>query len=75
MNTYTPTEGDFVYCDPPYVPETLTSFTAYTKRKINGDFHKAFFQMLHALRESNVGVVMSNAAVPLVHDAFQDWNV
>jgi len=58
--------GDFVYADPPYVPETVTSFTSY----VRGEFdHIEFFKRLKAL---SCSWVMSNARVPLVMQEFPD---
>lgn len=58
--------GDFVYADPPYAPETATSFTNY----VRGEFNHAFlFGRLEALPCS---WVMSNARVPLVTTRFPD---
>jgi DNA adenine methylase len=55
---------DFVYADPPYVPETMTSFTGYVRGEFN---HVEFFKRLKALKCS---WVMSNARVPLVMQEF-----
>lgn len=71
MDKYRPQRGDLVYCDPPYVPESLTS---YTKQKIDGAFHTRLFETLEALQSRGVGVVMSNAVVPLVMERFREWN-
>lgn len=59
--------GDFVYVDPPYAPETETSFVGY----IAGGFslHETLFAGLKALPCS---FLMSNADVPLVRSAFPD---
>ena len=69
--------NDVIYCDPPYAPETATSFVSYTKQHINGEFHSRLFTALHTLRRKGVSIGMSNAAVPLVLDAFPqtDWNI
>jgi len=56
--------GDFVYADPPYAPETLTSFTSY----VRGEFdHVEFFRRIKVL---GCSWVMSNARVPLVTNEF-----
>jgi DNA adenine methylase len=61
--------GDFVYVDPPYVPETATSFVGY----VAGGFslHEALFTGLKALP---CPFLMSNSDVPLVREAFPDPN-
>lgn len=61
--------GDFVYVDPPYAPETATSFVGY----VAGGFslHEALFTGLKALP---CPFLMSNSDVPLVREAFPDPN-
>ena len=58
------TPADFVYMDPPYVPETRQSFTGY----VRGEFdHEAFFARVRALQ---CLWVMSNSGAPLVRSEF-----
>lgn len=59
--------GDFVYVDPPYVPETATSFVGY----VAGGFplHATLFTALKALP---CPFLMSNSDVPLVREAFPE---
>jgi DNA adenine methylase len=61
--------GDFVYVDPPYAPETATSFVGY----VAGGFphHQTLFEGLKALP---CPFLMSNSDVPLVREAFPDPN-
>ena len=59
---------DFVYLDPPYAPESATSFVSYTANGFDADQHAALFARCHDLQ--GVRWLMSNAAVPLVRDAF-----
>jgi DNA adenine methylase len=63
-------EGDFVYMDPPYAPESATSFTGYTKYGFGLDEHTDLFELCGELHENGVKFLMSNAAVQLVKDAF-----
>ena len=62
--------GDFVYLDPPYAPETTTSFVGYNAEGFDEEKHKALFSAAAGMREKNVGMLMSNADVPLVRTAF-----
>ena len=55
---------DFVYADPPYAPETATSFTGYLRGQFD---HEEFFKRMKAL---GCTWVMSNARVPLVMREF-----
>lgn len=63
-------QGDVVYLDPPYVPETATSFVGYNLDGFSGEQHQSLFDNMHALVQRDVKVIMSNADVPLVRNAF-----
>jgi DNA adenine methylase len=62
--------GDFVYLDPPYAPESDTSFVSYTSDGFNLDNHKSLFKMCKDMNTKNVRFLMSNAEVKLVKDTF-----
>ena len=59
--------GDFVYLDPPYAGH---SFVSYTKDGFGPENHKRLFELCAKLREKNVGMLLSNADVKAVKDAF-----
>jgi DNA adenine methylase len=59
--------GDFVYLDPPYAPETNTSFVGYTADGFNIDEHKRLFAICHGMKAK---FVMSNANVDFVRQSF-----
>jgi DNA adenine methylase len=63
--------ADFIYLDPPYAPETATSFVGYTSDGFALDMHQALFARLKNL--SLTKFLMSNADVPLVRDAFSTY--
>jgi DNA adenine methylase len=59
--------GDFIYLDPPYVPETLTSFVGYVTGGFDSLKHEALFQLV---KDTPATIVMSNSNVPIVCDSF-----
>lgn len=61
---------DYVYLDPPYAPETKTSFVSYTEFGFNIDSHNNLFGLIHNLTERNIKLMMSNSDVKLVRDNF-----
>ena len=63
-------EGDFAYLDPPYAPETITSFVGYTENGFSTETHIELFQLIHTLTKKNVKIMMSNSSVELVHSNF-----
>jgi len=67
-------EGDFVYLDPPYAPETDKSFVGYTADGFDLETHKKLFNEIKTLHEKKVKFVLSNAKVDLVVDSFKEFN-
>lgn len=67
-------EGDFVYFDPPYAPETKTSFVGYTKDGFGIEKHNKLFTEIVKLDTRNVKFLLSNAKVTLVTQYFKDYN-
>jgi DNA adenine methylase len=65
-------QNDYVYLDPPYAPETETSFVGYTENGFNIDNHNNLFQLIDKLTETNKKVMLSNADVSLVRDNFKN---
>ena len=60
-------QEDFVYLDPPYAPETSTSFVAYTADGFSLEDHKILFSICDKIEAR---MLMSNADVALVNEAF-----
>ena len=59
-----------MYLDPPYAPENEKSFVSYTSDGFNLDNHKMLFKLCADMKKKNVKMLMSNAEVKLVKDAF-----
>lgn len=68
--------GDFVYCDPPYVPLKATSnFTSYTADGF-GDAHQVRLRdAALELRGRGVHVLLSNSSAPRVRELYKDFSV
>uniref|UniRef100_A0A6C0F9K0 site-specific DNA-methyltransferase (adenine-specific) n=1 Tax=viral metagenome TaxID=1070528 RepID=A0A6C0F9K0_9ZZZZ len=64
--------NDFVYLDPPYAPETSTSFVGYTEKGFNIENHTNLFNLIHTLTDTNKKIMLSNADVSLVRENFTD---
>jgi DNA adenine methylase len=62
--------GDFVYLDPPYAPQNPTSFVSYTSDGFDLTHHTQLFQRCAAMSAMGVKMLMSNADVALVRNAF-----
>lgn len=81
-------ENDFVYLDPPYAPETTSSFVKYTENGFNLENHIKLFNLIHEIIEpnntigqmgestqvpnKNIKILLSNSDVSLVRDNFTD---
>ena len=61
---------DFVYLDPPYAPETKTSFVGYNKEGFTIDLHEKLFNICSNMKLNKIKFIMSNADVELVRTAF-----
>jgi site-specific DNA-adenine methylase len=59
-----------IQSDPPYAPESGTSFVSYTSDGFNLDNHKMLFKLCADMKAKNVKILMSNADVKMVKDAF-----
>jgi DNA adenine methylase len=64
--------GDFMYLDPPYAPETKTSFVGYTKDGFGMKDHEELFALT---KSCGAKFTMSNAGVDLVRTSFCDYNI
>ena len=63
-------DGDFVYLDPPYAPETSTSFVGYVAGGFTIEQHESLFTSIK--NKNNIKFLMSNAKVELVIKYFDD---
>ena len=70
-------EEDFLYLDPPYVPENLNSFVGYLKDGFNLKTHELlFFSLKDIIKKfNNVKFIMSNSNVKFVIDNSKEYNL
>ena len=59
-------KGDFIYLDPPYVPESNTSFVNYNKTGFTHDMHERLFDDILKANKTGARFVLSNANVSMV---------
>jgi len=64
---------DYVYLDPPYAPETKSSFVNYNSDGFNLEKHNTLFNLIK--QQKNINFCMSNANVQIVSDAFKTYNI
>jgi len=63
--------GDFTYLDPPYAPESKTSFVKYNKEGFTVEKNLELFDECNKFKAKNIKFLMSNSYVELVTNAFQ----
>jgi DNA adenine methylase len=64
-------EGDFIYCDPPYVPVSRTAhFAHYTAGGFNQADHRRLLAALVAAVRRGAAVVLSNSSAPAMLKAY-----
>lgn len=64
--------GDFVYLDPPYVPETATSFVSYTADGFDAENHRRLFALCGEICTRGAAFVLSNSNAAPVREAFTE---
>nr|WQM86861.1 DNA methyltransferase [Marseillevirus cajuinensis] len=65
-------QKDFVYLDPPYVPEKANSFVGYTSDGFKAEQHEELFTLC---KEGDFRFLLSNSCVPLVLGEFADFGI
>ena len=65
-------EGDFVYMDPPYVPEKKGGFVSYSKIGFVKEKHEALFKLCNDMK---CKWVLSNSNTETVREALKKFNI
>lgn len=69
-------KGDFVYCDPPYVPAGgYSDFTGYAKGGFGPDEQARLVECARKLKSRGVHVLLSNADVPEVRKLYKGFTL
>jgi DNA adenine methylase len=68
-------KGDFVYLDPPYVPEQINSFVEYLEGGFDGKSHEELFEEIKKLHQKDIRFLMSNSNTNLVKEYFKDFKI
>jgi DNA adenine methylase len=69
-------KGDFIYCDPPYLPKSETgNFTSYTKEKFGIGEHDHLFRALDSATEHRVKWMLSEGDSPFIRNLFKKYNI
>jgi DNA adenine methylase len=67
-------EGDFIYLDPPYSPESQTAyFTNYTNNGFSYNDQKELAEIFRQLHEKKCKVMLTNSNTPLVRELYADY--
>jgi DNA adenine methylase len=69
--------GDFIYADPPYLPEKETDFVGYTADGFGPGAHALLFSVLKATRACGASVLLSNSGNPALRGQFpeSEWEI
>lgn len=68
--------GDFVYCDPPYIPATATAdFTSYTASGFGATDQIALRDMARRLKRRGVRVLLSNSDTAATRELYKDFEI
>lgn len=66
------TKGDFIYCDPPYIPLSETSnFTTYSKGGFGWEEHVRLYECALDAKKRGVKVLLSNSSHPEIRELYQ----
>lgn len=64
--------GDFIYLDPPYIPEKETSFVGYIYAGFSETKHTRLFQLCRLYAIEKIGFLMSNADTEQITEYFSE---
>jgi DNA adenine methylase len=65
-------QNDFTYLDPPYAPESKTSFVKYNKGGFSIENNKELFKLCNEFGKKKIKFLMSNSNVEIVINSFPE---
>ena len=69
-------EGDFIYLDPPYYPQSVYSdFKRYNKEQFYKEDHERLAELYNELSDRGCQVMLSNSDTPFTRDLYKHWRV
>ena len=68
-------ESDFVYLDPPYIPENNKSFVSYVQDGFSEEMHKKLFENIIELNQKNIKFLLSNSNTQMIREYFNEFNI
>uniref|UniRef100_A0A6C0C0N0 site-specific DNA-methyltransferase (adenine-specific) n=1 Tax=viral metagenome TaxID=1070528 RepID=A0A6C0C0N0_9ZZZZ len=68
-------KGDFVYLDPPYLPETKKSFVKYNEKGFDKKSHEDLFVLIDFLERKKIKFIMNNSSVDLIVKKFKKYKI
>lgn len=70
-----PSPGDFVYFDPPYIPIDQASFISYTKHGFDMGDQQSLLELCNELDKAGVLFMLSNSSAPILKDMYQSFKI
>ena len=75
-SNFSPSAGDFVYLDPPYIPLNKTSnFVSYTSEGFTLEDHKKLANYCGKLRDNGVAFILSNSATETTRELYEGFEI
>lgn len=68
-------KGDFVYLDPPYIPENIKSFVNYNIQGFDKENHKKLIRLILKLVNKNIKFSLSNSNSEILKKCFKNLNI
>lgn len=65
--------NSFIYCDPPYMPVSKASFTAYSKRGFDLLHQRALAYTIDSCSSWDIYVMLSNSDTPIVRELYKEY--